>query len=214
MTLDDLLVSYKQVRIPKAKPIEMEEPSRFDLFRQSREQEQSSTQQQDEEFQFPGWLETTFQPGQIIQRQSPKEWSEVQKSLIKAYQDAGITNQRAIKMLLAQDAHESGWGKSTQGAYNYGNITASSNWKGDSIDGKDKDENGNTISQRFRSYSSIDDYVADKVKLLKNLYDFNQDDDLGTFIKKLTGENHARKKYAVDKDYGVKIRNLFQSINV
>ena len=56
MTLDDLLVSYKQVRVPKAKPIEMEEPSRFDLFRQSREQEQQQEQTQD--FQFPGWLET------------------------------------------------------------------------------------------------------------------------------------------------------------
>ena len=55
MTLDDLLVSYKQVNAPKVKPINFEEPSRFDLFRQSRQQEQG--QQQTKNFQFPGWLE-------------------------------------------------------------------------------------------------------------------------------------------------------------
>ena len=43
-----------------------------------------------------------------------KQWAT---ELINAYKKAGITNDNAIRMLLAQDALESSWGKSAQGKY-------------------------------------------------------------------------------------------------
>ena len=74
--------------------------------------------------------------------------------LTSAYKRAGITNNNAIKMLLAQDALESGWGKSAQGKFNFGNLTTGAKWKGDYVDGRDKNAKGEAIKQRFRSYNS------------------------------------------------------------
>ena len=42
--------------------------------------------------------------------------------LAAAYRKAGVTNDNAIKMLIAQDAQESGWGRSAQGKFNFGKV--------------------------------------------------------------------------------------------
>ena len=103
------------------------------------------------------------------------------KDLKAAYKKAGITNENAIKMLIAQDALESGWGKSAQGKFNYGNLTPGKSWKGKVVTGNDHDSKGKPITQKFRSYNSIDEYAADKVQFLKSLYDFNSYRELHDF---------------------------------
>lgn len=137
-----------------------------------------------------------------------KQWST---ELINAYKKAGITNDNAIRMLLAQDALESSWGKSAQGKYNFGNLTTGSSWKGDYVTGNDKNAKGETIKQKFRSYNSMDEYAADKIQFLKRLYDFDENDDINKFVAKLTGSNKGKRRYAEAKEYANSLRGVYNS---
>lgn len=137
-----------------------------------------------------------------------KQWAT---ELINAYKKAGITNDNAIRMLLAQDALESSWGKSAQGKYNFGNLTTGSSWKGDYVTGNDKNAKGEAIKQKFRSYNSMDEYAADKVQFLKRLYDFDENDDINKFVAKLTGSNKGKRRYAEAKEYANSLRGVYNS---
>lgn len=132
--------------------------------------------------------------------------------LTSAYKRAGITNDNAIKMLLAQDALESGWGKSAQGKFNFGNLTTGAKWKGDYVDGRDKNAKGEAIKQRFRSYNSMDEYAADKIQFLKRLYDFNENDDINKFTAKLTGANKGKRRYAEATNYAKLLTGVYNGI--
>ena len=137
-----------------------------------------------------------------------KQWAT---ELINAYKKAGITNDNAIRMLLAQDALESSWGKSAQGKYNFGNLTTGSSRKGDYVTGNDKNAKGEAIKQKFRSYNSMDEYAADKVQFLKRLYDFDENDDINKFVAKLTGSNKGKRRYAEAKEYANSLRGVYNS---
>lgn len=137
-----------------------------------------------------------------------KRWAT---ELINAYKKAGITNDNAIRMLLAQDALESSWGKSAQGKYNFGNLTTGSSWKGDYVTGNDKNAKGEAIKQKFRSYNSMDEYAADKIQFLKRLYDFDENDDINKFVAKLTGSNKGKRRYAEAKEYANSLRGVYNS---
>lgn len=137
-----------------------------------------------------------------------KQWAT---ELINAYKKAGITNDNAIRMLLAQDALESSWGKSAQGKYNFGNLTTGSSWKGNYVTGNDKNAKGEAIKQKFRSYNSMDEYAADKIQFLKRLYDFDENDDINKFVAKLTGSNKGKRRYAEAKEYVNSLRGVYNS---
>lgn len=138
-----------------------------------------------------------------------KQWST---ELINAYKKAGITNDNAIRMLLAQDALESSWGKSAQGKYNFGNLTTGSSWKGNYVTGNDKNAKGEAIKQKFRSYNSMDEYAADKVQFLKRLYDFDENDDINKFVAKLTGSNKGKRRYAEATNYAKVLTGVYNGI--
>lgn len=138
-----------------------------------------------------------------------KQWTT---ELINAYKKAGITNDNAIRMLLAQDALESSWGKSAQGKYNFGNLTTGSSWKGDYVTGNDKNAKGEAIKQKFRSYNSMDEYAADKVQFLKRLYDFDENDDINKFVAKLTGSNKGKRRYAEATNYAKVLTGVYNGI--
>lgn len=138
-----------------------------------------------------------------------KQWTT---ELINAYKKAGITNDNAIRMLLAQDALESGWGKSAQGKYNFGNLTTGSSWKGDYVTGNDKNAKGEAIKQKFRSYNSMDEYAADKIQFLKRLYDFDENDDINKFVAKLTGSNRGKRRYAEAANYAKVLTGVYNGI--
>lgn len=138
-----------------------------------------------------------------------KQWST---ELINAYKKAGITNDNAIRMLLAQDALESSWGKSAQGKYNFGNLTTGSSWKGDYVTGNDKNAKGEAIKQKFRSYNSMDEYAADKIQFLKRLYDFDENDDINKFVAKLTGSNKGKRRYAEATNYAKVLTGVYTGI--
>lgn len=138
-----------------------------------------------------------------------KQWST---ELINAYKKAGITNDNAIRMLLAQDALESSWGKSAQGKYNFGNLTTGSSWKGDYVTGNDKNAKGEAIKQKFRSYNSMDEYAANKIQFLKRLYDFDENDDINKFVAKLTGSNKDKRRYAEATNYAKVLTGVYNGI--
>ena len=129
--------------------------------------------------------------------------------LTNAYKKAGITNDNAIRMLISQDALESGWGRSAQGKFNFGNLTTGSSWKGAYVEGKDHDAKGNPIKQRFRAYDSMDEYAVDKIQFLKRLYDFDENDDIDKFISKLSGANKGKRRYAEATNYATSLANVY-----
>lgn len=138
-----------------------------------------------------------------------RQWTT---ELINAYKKAGITNDNAIRMLLAQDALESSWGKSAQGKYNFGNLTTGSSWKGNYVTGNDKNAKGEAIKQKFRSYNSMDEYAADKIQFLKRLYDFDENDDINKFVAKLTGSNKGKRRYAEATNYAKVLTGVYNGI--
>lgn len=140
-----------------------------------------------------------------------KDKAKWTKDLSDAYRRVGITNGNAIRMLLAQDALESGWGKSAQGKYNFGNLTTGSSWKGNYVVGNDKNAKGEAIKQKFRAYESMDDYAKDKIQFLKRLYDFDENDDINKFVAKLTGSNKGKRRYAENVKYANLLTNVYNS---
>lgn len=227
-SLNDLLVSYKQVEGPKQSDIEsVELPStRYQrmlnyLDTKKEETPKESTVEnntiEDTSDGFIGWTFST--PTSSTSSKSSVSWSSPYSSrrnqwvsdMTASYKRQGL-NDNAIKNLIAKNALESGWGRSAQGDYNFGNITTGKNWSGRFVQGKDSDANGNKISQKFRAYDSMDDYVKDEIQFLTKLYDFNQDDDFDTFIDKLQGNNSGRRRYAEDKQYSTKVKQVYNSI--
>lgn len=141
-----------------------------------------------------------------------KDTNQWKQDLGDAYKRAGITNENAIKMLIAQDAQESNWGRSAQGKFNFGNLTTGSSWKGNYVEGNDKNAKGEAIKQKFRAYNSMDDYAKDKIQFLKRLYDFDENDDIATFTSKLTGANKGKRRYAEAKNYNTLLTNVYNKI--
>ena len=210
---EDYLVSYK---VPDKKPEQVKRDPYLtsDRFKQYLFSKTKKSEETPEEIisGFTNWTYNTEQPDTSDEEEQPiisqNEWIEL---MTNAYKKAGL-NDNAIKNLIAKNALETDYGKSPVGKYNYGNITTGSSWKGDFVEGKDKDAEGNEITARFRSYKNVDDFVKDEIQLLTNLYDFNQDDDIIIFTDKLTGNNKKGYKYAVDPDYKSSVRTMYYRI--
>lgn len=208
------VVKPKQtLETPKVPEYQPNRYHRLIQFIQSKQESQKDTIQEEPTQQTKKEEEKT--PTVTVQPQEQNfvynngdDWAN---DLINAYRKAGL-NDNAIKNLLAKNALESGWGKYTQGNYNFGNITTGSSWKGNYVQGSDHDSKGNKISQKFRSYNSIDEYVEDEIQFLTRLYDFNQNDDFDTFIGKLQGNNSGKRRYAEDKQYSTKVKQVYNSI--
>lgn len=145
----------------------------------------------------------------VARNRIPYKGKEAWKSeLREAYKEAGVSNKDMLDILVSQDGLESAWGRSASGKYNYGNITTGSSWKGDYVVSGDKDANGNSIRQKFRSYESMAQYAKDKWSLLKRLYNVDENDDINAFASKLTS---GRLKYAEDPQYAAKLISVYNS---
>lgn len=212
MTLSDLLVSYKRVDAPRFTP-SIPIIEQFPLY-QTPMYEKGNTPPS---FSFIQTKPTTSYsitsvkvPGFKAKWTSPyTDRNKWVSDLTQAYRKAGITNDNALKMLVAQDALESAWGRSAQGKFNFGNLTTGARWKGDYVTGNDKNAKGQAIKQKFRSYNSIDEYAVDKLQFLKRLYDFDENDDIDKFTAKLTGSNRGKRKYAEDTNYANSLKGVY-----
>lgn len=217
----DYLVNYEAStrNIPTTVSEDIEIPtnkySRMLKYSETKKQEKEDPVVEDKN-QIVKWTYST--PSEGITTTASKLWSSPYSEQNKwvsdmtaAYKRAGLSD-NAIKNLIAKNSLESAWGTSAQGDYNFGNITTGSSWTGRFVQGKDHDANGKKISQKFRAYDSMDDYVKDEIQFLTKLYDFNQDDDFDTFIDKLQGNNSGKRRYAEDKQYSSKVKQVYNSI--
>ena len=230
MSLNDLLVSYKQVKMPQFSEIEsVELPSnkyqRMVSYIDTKtnndkiKSEDTPTTLDETSDGFIGWVFNNPSTNSSSTVNTSNAWSSPYNTrknqwvsdMTATYKRQGL-NDNAIKNLIAKNALESGWGRSAQGEYNFGNITTGSSWTGRFVQGKDHDANGKKISQKFRAYDSMDDYVKDEIQFLTKLYDFNQDDNFDTFIDKLQGNNSGKRRYAEDKQYSNKVKQVYNSI--
>lgn len=232
MELSDLFVSHKQVQpvsfykdqpeLPKpiylnreraqqAVSVEDSEVSKDDMSTWKVGGEETSAQQSWSVASLPGQSSTGNSGSASWKNPYTDKRQQWITDMTQAYKKQGLSD-NAIKNLIAKNALESGWGRSAQGAFNFGNITTGSKWTGDYVDGKDKDANGNPITNRFRVYKSLDDYVKDEIQFLTSLYDFKGDDDFDTFIGKLQGNNSGKRRYAEDREYASKVRGVYNSI--
>ena len=215
MDLNDLLVSYKRIEtpsrvVPTFQLIQPDIPYRDAPSQDSPRPQQVVTEPATTSYSIS--LSQVKAPGFQMKWNSPyKNRNTWVTDLAAAYRKAGVTNDNAIKMLIAQDAQESSWGRSAQGKFNFGNLTTGAKWKGDYVRGNDHDAKGNPIKQKFRSYNSMDEYAADKLQFLKNLYDFDENDDINTFTAKLTGKNKGKRRYAEATDYANRVTAVFRS---
>lgn len=238
MNLSDLFVSHKQVdpvkfdgdepnlpqpiyiNLDRAKKVTSEEtPESTDSS-----DEDMSTWNADDSEDYSSWKIPGLEPitGKATSTQGSSivpRWSSTYagnkdrwvSDMTAAYKKAGLSD-NAIKNLIAKNALESGWGRVAQGAYNFGNITTGSKWKGKYVQGRDHNAKGERISQKFRAYNSLEDYVADEIQFLTRLYDFNQNDDFDTFIHKLQGGNRDKRRYAEAVHYADSVRKVYNSI--
>lgn len=215
MDLNDLLVSYKRIEIPSRvvptfQLIQPDIPYRDAPSQDSPRPQQVVTEPATTSYSIS--LSQVKAPGFQMKWNSPyKNRNTWVTDLAAAYRKAGVTNDNAIKMLIAQDAQESSWGRSAQGKFNFGNLTTGAKWKGDYVTGNDKNAKGEAIKQKFRSYNSMDEYAADKIQFLKRLYDFDENDDINKFTAKLTGANKGKRRYAEATNYADSLTKVFNS---
>ena len=137
---------------------------------------------------------------------------EFVKDMTDAYTKAltvrGISTDYA-KMLVAQDAIESNWGKSSLSkAFNFGGVKAI---KGSPFVEKETKEYSSKegmhkIKAKFRKFNSLDDYVNYKIDLLsgKRYQAFTGDPSQFYHRVKAGG-------YATDPDYVAKLTNMYNS---
>ena len=223
MKLSDLLLSYNQIETPQ-RFVETEPsmPSRYqNMLDYVESKKESSTPETTSTPTTTTKKEVEYiipEESAVLSNQNSARWSSPYKDnkkwvsdMTQAYKRQGL-NDNAIKNLIAKNALESAWGKSAQGDYNFGNITAGKSWTGRIVQGGDKNAEGKAITQKFRAYDSLDDYVKDEIQFLTNLYEFNQDDDISTFLDKLQGGNSAKRKYAEDPSYRNKVKSIYLKV--
>ena len=137
---------------------------------------------------------------------------EFVKDMTAAYTKAlaarGISTDYA-KMLVAQDAIESNWGKSSLSkAFNFGGVKAVKGAPFVEKETKEYSSKGgmHKTKSKFRRFNSLDDYVNYKISLLS-----------GKRYQAFTGDPsqfYSRVKdggYATDPNYVVKLTNMYNS---
>lgn len=119
----------------------------------------------------------------------------------KALQSKGLDPNYSY-ILTAQDANESGWGKSVKGNYNYGNITTNGN-----------DWHKRTGNRKWKDFKSLDDYVNYKINFLSNnRYRFFQDFSVNSNIQQAMQTLADRGYDPGNSRYGTNIHNTYNTL--
>ena len=126
----------------------------------------------------------------------------------KVLADRGISTEYA-KMLVAQDALESNWGKSSLAEdFNFGGIKAVKGTP--SVDKEtyeyDKNQNRYTTVAKFRKFNDLEDYAKYKVSLLSNKRYNAFTGDISQFYNRVKAGG-----YATDPNYVSKLMNVYNS---
>ena len=99
--------------------------------------------------------------------------SEAQKEFLnKTYAEgrkAGLTDTQA-RLLATQAAHESNYGKSVGGDFNYWGIKAGSDWSGATENVTTREFGQGIIKDRFRSYPDAASALADRIEFMRGKF--------------------------------------------
>lgn len=141
---------------------------------------------------------------------------QLKSSLTAAYKKAGL-NPDLIKGLIAKNLVESTQKNgmiNPQGQFNFGNITVGGNKTVRYFTGQDVNGKGKPISNKFRWYDSVDDYVRDELSLLSKTYKVNNTDNAQTLFRKLKGKTNGigTRDYAEAKDYEQLLKSKYNRI--
>ena len=165
------------------------------------------------------WARLTLRstPEVIEEAKSGKTYSDKKKfksDLKSAYekelQARGISADYA-DYIVAQDALESNWGKSSLARYyNFGGVKETR--KGEGVEMNTKEHDGKKMvdtKASFRKFNDLNDYVKYKLDLLGNsnydVFSYNPDQ---LYTRLVTAKN----KYATDPDYLDKMNKMYKSI--
>lgn len=135
--------------------------------------------------------------------------AELKAAYERALKERGYSTDFA-DYIVAQDAHESNWGKSSLSKYyNFGGVKETRKGEGvqkdttESFDGKTLEK----VSANFRKFKDLDDYVNYKLDLLGNsnynVFAYRPDQLYSRLVS-------APMKYATDPDYLNKLNRLYK----
>lgn len=150
-------------------------------------------------------VEQTVTPKSTSKRYNDKQQfiSEMTDAYTKVLSEKGI-NPEYAKYLAIQDALESNFGKSYAGNWNFGNIIVGSSGAS-YTEGGDKDANGKPITQKFRNFDSLDDFIRYKVALLSNKRYHAFDGDIEQVYDRIKAGG-----YATAKNYVNSLKKLYE----
>lgn len=137
--------------------------------------------------------------------------SDMMDAYTKELSSRGIDTNYA-KYLVAQDALESGWGKSKLSKhYNFGGVKASADSTKVTMKTHEYDKNNTRYEKtsEFRTFKNLADYVKYKVSLLSG-------DRYKAFIGDITKfyDRVAAGGYATDPNYVSKLTNMYNSFKL
>ena len=136
--------------------------------------------------------------------------SDMYNAYLSALTTKGIKNpEEFAKKLVAQDILESRWGQSSLAKYfNFGGIK---DFSGNGIQ-KDTTEyisgKKQSLSQPFRRFSDLNDYVNYKINLVGKKWDVFNYDPKQYYSRIVSG----KQKYATDPNYTNKLEKLYKQI--
>jgi flagellar protein FlgJ len=160
---------------------------------------------------------TTIQsrPGHVSGGASPEEIAAFSQKLMPLLQQAGQQLGVSPKILLAQTAIETGWGRSVVGNNLFG-IKAGSSWSGAKVDAATHEyQNGALVSitDAFRAYPNAEASVQDFVALVTNNPRYraalNKGDDVVAYAHGLLAGG-----WATDINYVQKLQSVAASPSV
>lgn len=228
--LADLIVK----QLGKEKPGEAERMALDDYLNNPLQRAPTSKKAKEEPFEFKGLTErakfrlikNSDRPIPSIERKSSSE--PIRSSAQFVEQLHGYAEKAAAelgvepKVLVAQAALETGWGKSVikhkdgSSSFNLFNIKTGSSWKGKRANVATLEyENGIAQKQKagFRSYDSYQESFNDYVRLVKNNPRYSQAlkhaDNPGRYMQEL-----QKAGYATDPHYADKVMRIYHSDDV
>ena len=125
------------------------------------------------------------------------------------------------KMLIAQAALETGWGKyllnhpNGSSSFNLFNIKAGSNWHGETVSKEVVEYRGGITMQQksqFRAYNSFQDSFADYVNFIKQNSRYSQALEQSHIPEKYMQALH-QAGYATDPAYSKKVTHVYQRMD-
>lgn len=136
--------------------------------------------------------------------------SDLTSAYEKELEARGLSKEYA-KYIVAQDAHESNWGKSSLVRYyNFGGIKEFNEDEGiamntEEYEGKEKKK----VTAAFKKFKDLNDYIKYKLDLLGNSnYDVFSYAPDQLYIRLVTAKN----KYATDPDYLNKMNEMYKAV--